>query len=182
MDVQIRCICPIEDKHDHDTITLRDKLDFVTATAIRKGLAFIESDDDEGGRAAELLARLTEGYLLFGIIGWTVVDEKGKRLPVSHAAIRERLLSDFAAAEDVADAADSLYSEAILLPLLARASKSSPPTPTKDSTYPLTAFPKKPRKPSRRSSTTSTPTDATETTSSSLVGVSSGSLSSESAA
>lgn len=185
MDVQIPCLCLIEERHDHDTVTLRDRLDFVTGTAIRKGLMFVESDDDEGGRAAETLARLTEGYLLFGIESWSLLQEVRDKLvplPVTHTNIRERLLSNVTAADTVADVAEELYREAILLPLLARASKSSPPTPTKRSTSRPTALPSTPPKPSKRSSTTTTPMAVTETTSSSLGGVSSSSLSSESAA
>jgi len=186
MDVQITCLCPPKDeavRHpDGDTITLRDKLDFFRATAIRKGLSFIESDDDEGGRAYEVLARLTEGYLLFGIERWSLVDEKGKAVPLSHSNIRSRLLENFEAAGKVADAADELYAKAILLPLMAGASTSSPPTPTNGSTSPLTVLPKKSPKPSKRSSTSTTQTGGTEATSSSLAGVSSTSQSSESAA
>ena len=186
MDVHIACICePTDDgpRHpDGDTVTLRDKLDFFRATAIRKGLSFVESDDDEGGRAAEVLARLTEGYLLFGIERWTVVDGKGKTLPVGHSAIRARLLENPTAAGIVADAADELYQEAILLPLVARASTSSPPSPTNGSTSPPTVLSRKRPKPSKRSSTSTSPTAATEATSSSLVGVSNSSLNSESAA
>lgn len=176
MDVSIPCICPGDElRHpDGDTVVLKDTLDFLTATAIRKCIAFRDSDD-EAARGAEVLARLTEGYLLFGISGWTVVDEKGKPLPVTHSAIRERLLTRWDAATTVSDEADELYQGAILLPLLVKASSSSPPSPTNGSTSPQTGSPSEPPAPSWPSSTTTTPTDDTEMTSLSLAGASSSS-------
>lgn len=183
MDVQIRCICPPTEegpRHEQDTVTLRDKLDFLAATAIRKATGFAESDD-ETGRAAEIYARLTEGYVLFGIEGWTVVDERGKPVPLSHSAIRSYLLAAPDAASEVGDAADVLYAEAILLPLLRKASSSSLPTPTKRPTSARRGSSEKPT-PLRRSSTSTTRTDDTETTSSVLDGVSSSSQNSVSAA
>lgn len=176
MDVHIPCICPPRDDAERhpegDTVVLRDKLDFRTATAIRKCIAFNESDD-ESGRAAEILARLSEGYLLFGIEAWTVVDDKGKPVPVGHTAIRELLLERWDAATVVSDAADELYQGAILLPLLQKASNSSPPSPIDASTSPETDSSSEPPMPSKPSLISTSPMDDTERTSLSLAGVSS---------
>ena len=180
MDVSIPCICPAQSDHD-DTVTLRDTLDFGSATRIRKSLAFVESDDRDA-RAAEVLATLTEAYLLFGIERWTVLDERGKPVPLSHSAIRSHLLSRLDVASIVADEADDLYREVILLPLVRGASRSSAPTQTTGSTSQPTGSSSTRRKHSRRSSTSTTPTVVTEVTSASLDGVSSSSPSSESAA
>jgi hypothetical protein len=179
MDVQIKCVCP-GSPHEQDRVTLRDKLDFHTATTIRKALAMVDNDDPRT-RTAEVLATLSEFYVLMGVQSWTLVDDKGRPLTVSQSAIRASLLES-TDIDLVIEAADELYNEAILLPLLARASTSSPPTPTDESTSaPTDSEPKLP-KPSKRSSTSTTQTVGTETTSLSLVGVSNSSQSSKSAA
>jgi len=173
MDVTVPCICPpLEDVRRHpdgDTIGLVDTLDFFRATAIRKSLAFINSDDPEA-RAVEVLARLSLAYVMFGIDRWTVVDAKGKAVPVSHAAIRSSLLANDTAASIVVEAADELYQQAVLLPLMAGASTSSPPMPTGTSTSRPTGSSRKRRKPSSPSSTITTPMDGIEMTSQSLDG------------
>lgn len=186
MDVRIACPCPPRDgqtRHPNDdTVTLRERLDFRSVTAIRQAVALIEKEDSPL-YAAEILATLTEGYVLYGIESWTLTDEKGKPLPVSKAAIRERVLSDVVTASMVGDAADEQYGEQVLLPLLARASSSSPASPTVTSMSPPTpSGPSRRPKRSRPSSTTTSPTAATVATSTSLDGVSSYSQSSESAA
>ena len=179
MDVTIACPCsPRADggsRHpDGDTVTLRDRLDFRSATTIRKAIGL--ASEDGPADAAEILATMTEWYCLLGIEAWTLTDERGKAVPVSRATIRGSLLESETAQEQasvIADAADGLYMAAVLLPLLARASNSSPPTPTE----PLTSAPKdspaKPRKPSKPSSITSIPTVAIAPTTSSRAGASS---------
>lgn len=181
----IECVCPPKDgqtRHpDGDTVTLRERLDFHAATTIRQAIAILKSEDPDSS-AAEILATLTEHYVLFGVESWSLVDEKDKPVPVSRAAIRSLLLTRPENITDLADEADGLYQAQVLLPLLARASKSSPPSPIDGSTSAKTPSGPKPRKPSRLSLTTTSPTDGTATTSSSLVGVSNFSPSSESAA
>ena len=171
MDVPIPCLCP-GTPHEGDTVTLRDTLDFHAVTAIRHAVSFLEAEDTTA-YTAEVLATLTEGYVFHGIASWTLVGDDGKPLPASRANIRERLLPDVLAASAVGDAADELYGEKVLLPLLVRASTSSATTPTETSTSPRTDSPKRPRTPSSPSSTTSTRTAATATTGTSPVGASS---------
>lgn len=178
MDVPIPCVCPpVEGRSRHeagDTVTIRDRLDFKSASAIRSSLAFGTSDD-QAARTLELLALLTESYVMFGVESWTLVDEGGP-VPVSHAAIRRFLLDgNVEAASLVAEVADQAYSDVVLLPLVNRASTSSPRTPTNGSTYRRTDSSRKRRTPSSRSSTRITPMGATGTTSGSPVGDSSSS-------
>ena len=185
MDVTIPCPCPEKDgapRHESDTVTLRDTLDFHRSTSIIKATAFIESDDPDS-RAAEVLAVLSEGYVLHGVERWTLRDAQNKPLEVSKANIRKVLLNRPDIYPDVVEAADNLYSEAILLPLASRASSSSPPSQTDTPTSPTRGGgqPKRPRQ-SKRSLTSITQTDGIETTSSSLVIASNSSQSSESAA
>jgi hypothetical protein len=187
MQVQIDCVCPPradgEPRHpDGDTVTLRETLGFREVTAIRHGISFLENDGTADAYAAEVLAVLTEGYVLHGIEAWSLVDEKGKPAEVSRTAIRERILSRVDVASVVGDAADELYGEKVLLPLLVRASKSSQPSPTGRSTSPRKGSRASRPTPSSPSSTSTTPTDGTVTTTGPLVGVSSFSQSSESAA
>jgi hypothetical protein len=186
MRVDIDCVCPTraagEPRHPAgDTVTLRETLDFRSVTAIRHGISFLENDGTDA-YTAEVLAVLTEGYVLHGIESWSLLDEKGKPLAVSRAAIREHILTRVDVASVLGDAADELYGEKVLLPLLVRASKSSLPTPTAPSTSrPKDSQARRP-KPSKPSSITTTPTVVTVTTTGSPVGDSSFSPSSESAA
>lgn len=168
MDVSINCPCPgTPHKKEGDTVTLRDTLSFREATAIRKSLAYVESDDEQG-RALANLAALTESYLLFGISAWTLTDDEQKAIPVSHATIREHLLDGQPLqASIVADEADNLYAKVVLLPLLVRASTSSRPRPTGGSTSPISGSTQKRKTPSKRSSTSTTRTGGTGMTSAS---------------
>jgi len=183
--MDIRCICPPKadgtPRHDHDTITLKDRMDFRSSIAIRNALAL---EAGEGGDIdmADILAVVTERCIRYGITAWTLVDGHGKPIPVSQQAITDLILSDIELATTVADVADEMYREAVLLPLLKEGSTSSPGTPTTASTSPKTPSSTRRRTRSSRSSTTSIPTDGIETTSLSLVGESSLSPNSESAA
>jgi hypothetical protein len=179
---KIACPCPPKAdgtlRHpDGDTIRLRERLDFHAATTIRKsiGLLYVE---DPGASPAEVLAVLTENYILFGVEGWTLVDEKGKPLEVSRAAIRSRLLSGAVDVTELADAADALYAPTVMLPLLAAGRRSSPPGPTDGSTSATNGSSTKPPKRSRPSSTSTTPTGVTVAITSPLDGGSSTSPSS----
>jgi hypothetical protein len=179
----VPCLCPPDQtRHpDGDTVTLRQKLDFVTATTMQKAVGLLVNDEP-GVPSERLLAVLAEQYVLYGVETWTVRDAKGKPVPVTPAAVREYLLSNLEAAMTVADEADSLYAKVVLTPLLRKASSSSPPTQTSDSTSQPTGSPPEPMRRSRRSSTSTSQTDATATTSSSRDGDSSSSRNSASAA
>ena len=176
----VECLCPPkatgEVRHpDGDTITLRERLDFRSALTARNTFVLLKSEDPDVS-TAEIMASLTETYLLLGIESWSLltVDEKGKARPleVSKTAIRDLLLSHSEAAMAVGDEADALYSEAVIAPLVARASSSSPSTPTSESTSATNGSASRPPKPSKPSSTSTSPMADTETTSPSLVGVS----------
>lgn len=165
--VTVNCLCPPRadgtPRHpDGDKITLRPRLDFRSATTVRNavGLARVEDPDLS---AAEILAILTEHYVLHGVEGWTVVDEKGKPLPVTKPNLRAILLTNDVAATTVGDAADAVYQEQILGPLVSKASTSSPPGPTTDSMSASTDSPSSIPNPSSPSSTSTIPTAATGT-------------------
>ena len=184
MDVTIPCPCPPKDdgpRHESDTVTLRDVLDFHRATSITNGTQFIDNDDPDS-RAAEVLAALSEGYVLHGIERWTLRDASNKPLEPSKSAIRKYILNRPDIYPPVVEAADGLYHEAVLLPLVARASNSSPTSSTTGSTSPKRGGGAKRPGPSKRSSISTIPTGDTEMTSSSLVGDSSSLQTSESAA
>jgi hypothetical protein len=177
--VTIACLCPPLTSGDTrhpagDEVHLRERLDFRAAATMRNVIAFMQAED-EGASVPEILAALTEHYLLLGVESWTLVDARNKPIEVSKATIREHLLSHPDVAMEVGDAADELYSEAVIAPLVAKAQRSSPPSRTNGSTSATRRSPAPPRKRSRPSSTTTTPTDDTATTSLSLVGASSSS-------
>lgn len=161
MKVEIACICG---RHDTDVVTLRDALDFRGATTIRNTLGIAKVEDPDVSNA-EILAILREQYILEGVERWTLQNGTGP-LPVSKANIRAHLLTHIEEATAVAQAADDLYSEQVVLPLLATASSSSPPSPTAASTSARTTGRRKRPTPSSRSSTETTQTDAIGTTTS----------------
>lgn len=173
--MDIPCICPPKgDEVRHpagDTVTLRDRLDFRAATTARNTVAMMKQEDDDVS-TAEILAALTEVYLLQGIASWSVVDARGKAVEPNKHTIREYLLSNPDVAMLVGDEADGLYSEAVIAPLVARASTSSQPSPTPASTSRTNGSGPKHRTPSKRSSTITTLTADTEPTSASPVGAS----------
>ena len=132
-------------------------------------------------RPAEVLAVLSENYILFGVQSWTLVGPDRKKLAVNPAAIRSQLI-DHPDVDLLVEAADAQYQEQVLLPLVKRAARSSQDGPTDESTSPMPSRNRATRKHSQRSSISTIPTAGTETTSSSLDGVSNSSQSSESAA
>jgi len=186
--VQIACPCPPtadgEPRHESDEVTLRATLGFRQAEAIRNEIAVTRSSLGEGEEdlaIGDILAILTEGYVLYGIESWTLSDDAGP-VPVTRTNIRRFILDRWDIAPDVADAADEAYSSAVMLPLLQRASTSSRPTPTDASTSPSPPSPTPRPKPSKPSSISTIPTDATVKTTSSLDGGSNSSQSSITAA
>jgi hypothetical protein len=189
MNTTITCPCPPRAdgtaRHPNgDTIRFLDRLPFRSIETIHHALSLVAIDDDRPD-AATNLAVLTEYYVLLGIESWSLVDEKGKPMPVTRAMIRSRLLENPEAEEQalaIADFADGIYSVQVLRPLMQRASRSSKPTPTESSTSPSTGSVERRPKPSKRSSTSTSRTDATEATSTSLDGVSGSSQSLGSAA
>ncbi len=144
------------------TVTLFDRLDFNRATTVTKAIAFIDNDDAES-RAARVLATLSEYYVLMGVQSWTYPED------VTTTNIRKRLL-EHPEVGIVVEAADELYQEQILLPLLARASSSSPPSQTVASTSATPRGAKRPPKHSKPSSISTIPTADTGSTSSRLAG------------
>lgn len=175
MEVTINCICPTKadgaPRHNQDRVTLPDTLDFRTALTVRQTVAMEMAT--RSSSLAAVIGLLIEAYLLYCIESWTLVDEKGKPVPVSRQAVQERLLTHFDEAEKVGDAADDLYTEKVVLPLVNGASKSSPVTPTPGSTSPTNGHGTKRPRPSKRSSTSTTPMVVTGPMAASPAGVSS---------
>ena len=177
--MDIPCICPpLEGKprHETDTIELRERLGFRESLAAQNAVYLLKGEDPDAN-AADVLAVLTEQYLLAGIEKWSVVGVDGKPIAPTKPAIRELLLTNMEVALQVAEVADDLYREAVLAPLVARASISSPDTPTDESTSPTSTSPEPIQTPFSPSSIITSPTDATERNGRSPVGVSSSSQS-----
>lgn len=156
MDVTIPCPCPLKadgaPRHESDTVTLPDVLDFRRMLTVRQTLRI--GINNEPLELAEMTALLVEAYVVHCIDSWTLQDEKGKPVPVTKANVRELLLSNWEAAEKVGDVADDLYTEKVILPLVTRTSTSSSSTPTPASTSATTGTTTTRRRPSKRSSTT----------------------------
>lgn len=172
--MEIACICPLVEgkpRHDKDTITLRERLDFRSSLAAQNAVYVLKSEDPDAS-TADVLAVLTESYLLSGIEAWSCIGVDGKPIEPTKPAIRELLLTRMDVAAEVAEAADDLYRDGVLAPLVAKASSSSPPTPTDEPTSATSTSEEPNQNHSSPSSTSTTPMDDTETTSLSLAGVS----------
>lgn len=177
VDVDIECVCPLtaagDTRHpDGDRVELRDKLDFRAALAARNSIILLKQEDPDAG-GGEVLAVMTESYLPAGIVSWTLVDEKGKKVEPTRQAIRQFMEDHPDEAMEVGDAADSLYSAAVMLPLVRRVQESLQTSRTNGSTSLTTGSQSEHPKPSKPSSTSTTRTGGTGMTSASLVGVSS---------
>ena len=59
---------------------------------IRKAITMLKVEDPDSG-AAEVLAAMSEHYMLEGISGWSLVDGKGKPVECDKPAIRRSLPS-----------------------------------------------------------------------------------------
>lgn len=176
MDVPIACGCPPagdgQPRHPSDTVTLREPLDFRTRLILRQTIRWVKTEHEDATEG-EMLAALTEAYLIYCIDGWTLVDAKGKPLAPSRDNIRSVLMARDDLAMPVADAADGLYGEVVLLPLLLAASNSSPGKPTAAPTSPTTNGTTHRPKRSRPSSTSTIQMVATGPMPASPAGVSS---------
>jgi hypothetical protein len=165
MDVQIACLCPPKaggaPRHDHDTVTLPDVLDFRRTVTVRQNVRMALAGGPTG--LAEMMGVLLETYVLNCIDAWSLVGADDKPIPPTRANVAAILLPAVDEAEKVGDAADDLYTEKVVLPLVVRASSSSPPTPTPEPTSPTTSGSptRKPRKLSKPSSTGSSPMGVT---------------------
>jgi hypothetical protein len=167
MKITIPCACPPVDggpRHpEGDELIYVDELPYRDAIAAQKDMALSFGDDDEEATSGDALAALAEQYVLRGLEAWTLVDVQGAPIAPTRAAIRGYILSDWRIAVVVSEAVEPLYNPQVLLPLVRRAEKSSPPGPTDDSTSAPTALPKKRPTRSKPSSTSSTLTDGTAT-------------------
>ena len=173
----IECVCPPKAdggirRPDGDTVTLRPRLDFRAGLAARNEVIILKQEDEQAS-TADILAVLTETYLVSGIVSWSLVDAKGKVLPVTRASIRAFLDDHPQEAMVVGDEADGLYSQAVIAPLVKRAQASSPPTPITGSTSATNGSSPERPKPSKRSSISTTPTGGTAMMSASRAGDSS---------
>jgi hypothetical protein len=159
------CLCPGTPHADGDFVYLRPKLGLAAGIAIQK-LVIDANNADTPMSTADMTGVLAEGYLLHGVVDWTLSN--GSAIPVNEATIREHLLSDFERAAPVADKADDLYMGPVLAPLLKRARASmgsSSATSSNGSTSAAPAGTSKRPKRLRRSSTSTIPMDDTATTS-----------------
>lgn len=152
------CACPGK-PHSEDTVDLRPKLGLAEGVRLQ---AMVVEAKQNGVDAPTLTGMLAEAYLLVGVGGWNLVDDKGKPVPVNPATITEHLLADFERAAPVSDAADVLYREVAIGFLVKQAATLSPTTTTNGSTSPIAGGSPKARRRSKRSSTSTTPMDATE--------------------
>lgn len=157
-ELTIACLCPPDgSRHPAgDVVKFREKLGFRIAATARKSMAYLKNEDPDTS-VPDVLAMLSEFYLLYCIESWTLRDAKGKPLEVNKANVREYVLSNDEAAYALSDYADDLYTDLIFDPLVRTVLASSRPTPTNGSTSAKNGSGKSPKR-SKPSSTASTPT------------------------
>jgi len=176
--MRIDCICPPRDgavRHpDGDSVTLRERLDFFGAQAAQNAVYVLKSEDPDAS-TGDILAAMTESYLLSGIESWSVVDADGKPVEPTKPAIRKYLFANFAVAMVVAQEADTKYRSDVIDPLVKMVEDSSASTPTEPSTSPTSGSDDTNQNHSSPSSISTIQTVDTETTSLSPVGASSSS-------
>lgn len=116
------CPCPGDPKpHPNgDTIFLAPELDLKGGFTFAS--AFTSGSTDEAGYPLDQV--LGMAYLAAGITDWTFLDSLGRRIPPSRANIAKLKWSP--AVAEIAEAAALRYGVSALLPLVARARKSSP--------------------------------------------------------
>jgi hypothetical protein len=161
----IACVCPPKPdgspRHEHDTIKLRPKLDFRSALWCRNTIVVVRTQDPDAGEA-EMMAAMAEAFLMVGIESWSLVDAKGKLVPVSRRAVRQFMDDNVTEAMKVSDDAVETYYAAVIDPLVKAASTSSPRTPTTDLTSRTSGSSRARRKPSKPSLITTSRTDVIE--------------------
>jgi hypothetical protein len=154
------CACP-GSPHPEDKVQLRPKLGLAEGVRLQ---AMVVEAKQNGVDAPTLTGMLAESYLLVGVSGWNLVDDKGKPLPVTPEAIKDSLLADFDRAAPVSDAADVLYREVAIGFLVKQAASLSRSTTTNGSTSATGGGSPKARKQSKRSSTSTIPMAVIEPT------------------
>ncbi len=172
MNVTIPCVCPpLEDgqaRHQSDVVTLRDKMPFRDALAMRYEIG-VAKEEDPDITGADMLGILSESYIVHGIESWSLQQDgpKGKPEPirVSRANIASFVLGNMEVGLILSEVADDLYAAAVMLPLIQAGSPSSPDSPTETTTSATTPPSKRAPKRSKRSSITTIQTDVIATTS-----------------
>lgn len=145
------CECP-GTPHEQDEVYLRPRLGYQAGADA--SVAFVECSGIGGDRNA-LAKLIVPIYVRGGAVGWNLLDADGEPLSFDP----ERILDDWNTAVLVGEKADSLYSEAVVDPLVRMASPSSRATPTKPSTSARKRSSRSNPKPSSRSSSSTTTTD-----------------------
>jgi hypothetical protein len=156
--VAVACRCP-GTPHDGDSVYLRPVISLYGGIATQELIA--GADPSRGS----VTAAIVDGFLRREIVAWTFTDEKDKAVPVTEANIERLILSDFAYATPIADAASELYADTVIRPLVDAALKSSGRSPTNGSTSARKGRSSKRRKQPKPSLTPTTPTADIETTS-----------------
>ena len=107
------CLCPGEPHGDGDVVYLAPVISAPGGMAAQGAIA---AANDDAVKLQELLWRV---YRDHGITGWNFLDEEGEPVPLTSSNI-ETLLPYGKGGRLVADKADDLYHEDILVPFLAR--------------------------------------------------------------
>lgn len=144
------CRCPGTPHPDGDSVFLSPTIGFRGGLVAEAKVVAIANGSND---ADEVKAALLETYVLYGVKAWNLVNEAGP-IPVTPETIESEILSDYTRALPVGEAADDLYSAAVIDPLVARQSKLLRSMPTDRSTSRKNGSSGGHPKRSKRSSTT----------------------------
>lgn len=121
------CYCPDTPHADGDIVYLAPSLSMAGGMAAQAAIAEGITDP------MVMQERLATIWTRYGIVGWNLVDEGGRAVPVTPENIAAALPYG-KGGRLVADKADDLYAEDILAPLVQRLASISPSGPTNGST------------------------------------------------
>lgn len=141
---------------DGETFQFLPRLPFRAVAAMRYNIGAARQEAGEDLSSGEVMAVLSEGYLLFGLAKWSL------KPPLNRQTIRSEILDNPMRGPVLSDKADAIYSEQVLLPLVNLAGRSSPSTQTNGSTSPMSDSSEKRQKRSKRSLTSTSLTASTE--------------------
>lgn len=145
------CRCMPDFPHGTDWVELTPNLSVPLGAAVYAAIRSAGSDD------VRLQGLMAQAYLLFGIKRWSFTDDAGDPVRVEHSATDwadtvDQWLPWGMGGKEVAEKADSLYSDEVLRPFLSRPSTQSPDGQMDGSTSPIRPTGPKPLTQSKRSS------------------------------
>ena len=137
------CLCPGTPHSEGDFAYLKPQADLEVGLAVHQVVYNSVDSTRQNGSSptpdeaqSQMQVKLGIAYTVHGIDHWDLQDENGKPLEIAPSILRGKV--GWATIAPVADRASALYSEEVLVPLVAGLSRSSRTGQTASSTSPKT--------------------------------------------